>query len=248
MRDFDGLIDEIERLPDEWMGAAAVQLRAILRHAQRLGAIHHSAETGSGKTTVLFSHLSSHHLSFAKDDAKSISAVRSSPLFNSDTVTYIEGPTQMTLPKYTFTQAFQIVLIDGPHAYPFPDMEYYYFYPHISAGGLLIIDDIQIPTIGRMCEILKADPMWELLEEFTGMAFLRRTRAPMVDPRYDGWWQQGYNLPYYQEVLASQKTQSSASESTTTVGVRGVLGRMLPPRLKSVLRRALKGTPSKGKA
>ena len=52
-----------------------------------------------------------------------------------------------------------IVLIDGPHAYPFPDLEYYYFYPHIVTGGLLIIDAINIPSIRNMAEVIKQDAM-----------------------------------------------------------------------------------------
>jgi hypothetical protein len=47
------------------------------------------------------------------------------------------------------------VLLDGPHGYPFPDMEYYFFYPHIKPRGHLVIDDIQIPSIGRMTDILQ---------------------------------------------------------------------------------------------
>ena len=55
------------------------------------------------------------------------------------------------------------MLLDGPHGYPFPDMEYYFFYPHIKIGGYLIIDDIHIPTIGRMADILQEGAMWEFV-------------------------------------------------------------------------------------
>jgi hypothetical protein len=51
-------------------------------------------------------------------------ADRNSPLFRPEAVTYIEGPTQKTLPRHTFANEVQIALIDGPHGYPFPDLEY----------------------------------------------------------------------------------------------------------------------------
>ncbi len=55
---------------------------------------------------------------------------------------------------YTHGDPYDCVLIDGPHGYPFPDMEYYYFYPLIKPGGILIIDDIHIPSNGRMADII----------------------------------------------------------------------------------------------
>ena len=35
------------------------------------------------------------------------------------------------------------VLIDGPHGYPFPEIEYFYFYPRLKPGALLVVDDIR---------------------------------------------------------------------------------------------------------
>ncbi len=183
-------------------------LRAIASHAERMGTIHHSVETGSGRTTLLFSHLSADHVVFAVDAGQSMSQVRNSPLFNAGSTTFVEGPTQRTLARQTFPHRHQAVLIDGPHGYPFPDLEYYYLYPTIAAGGLLVIDDIQIPSIGRMFDIIRADEMFELLEIVDdNTAFLRRTGAPLIDPDSDSWWLQGYNRPY----LSSTAGCASAS-------------------------------------
>ena len=130
---------------------------------------------GSGKTTLFFSHLSADHLVFALKESDSMSQVECSPLFRSQTTQIIAGPTQQTLPRHTFRDKLQIALIDGPHGYPFPELEYYYLYPWIVQGGLLALDDIKIPTIGRMCEIIKADDMFDLVEIVDdNMALFRR--------------------------------------------------------------------------
>ena len=177
-------------------------LRAIARHAQRIGKVQNSVETGSGKTTLLFSHLCVNHLTFAVDEGSSISQVKNSPLFNAHNVTFIEGLTQVTLPKYNFSDKIQIALIDGPHGYPFPDLEYFYFCPLIDSGGLLLVDDIKIPTIRRMFEIIRADDMFELFEVVDdNMAFFQRTDAPCVSLTSDSWWRQGYNREYYEHLL-----------------------------------------------
>ena len=94
---------------------------------------------------------------------------------------------------YTHGDPYDCVLIDGPHGYPFPDMEYYYFYPLIKPGGILIIDDIHIPSIGRMADIIQEDAMWEFVELLSTTAVFRRTSAPLTPNKGDHWWTQDYN-------------------------------------------------------
>jgi hypothetical protein len=190
------VIDSIRRLPGEWHTAGSVPVE-VLHAIGRLGAarrIERSLETGSGKTTLLLSHLSPRHEVFALDgDNRSISAVLQSPLLRTGVVHYTEGPTQQTLPQHVFSGKYQLALLDGPHAYPFPELEYYYIYPHLDTGALLIVDDIQIPTIRRMFEFLAEDEMFEVVEVVWDTAFLVRTRAPTFDPFGDGWWRQRFN-------------------------------------------------------
>lgn len=218
-------LDQIASLPADWHLAgtmSGIVLRAIAAQAEKLGLIQHSAESGSGKTTLLFSHLSANHKVFALDCGDSISRVKSSQLFNSSAVTIIEGPSQLTLPRQVFEEKLQVVLIDGPHGYPFPDLEYYYFYPHIAVGGLLLIDDINIPSIKSMFEIVRAGDMFELVEVVENTAFLRRTEAPLIDPLSDSWWLQGVNRMHYESTIAS----SSRSRLVT---------RLIPPQLKRLV-------------
>jgi hypothetical protein len=191
----DHIITQIAQLPEDWHGAGTMSedvLRAMARHCRR--GISRSVETGSGKTTLLFSHLSRKHQVFAKEGGnRSIAVVRESPLLQPNTVEFVEGPTQLTLPAYRFTEKLQAVLLDGPHGYPFPELEYYYLYPHLETNGLLIVDDIQIPTIHRLFEFLREDAMFDLIEVVGTTAFFRRTGAPLFNPLGDGWWEQGFN-------------------------------------------------------
>jgi len=190
------ILNEISQLPEDWHLAGTVDpsvLRAIAKHTSSMK-VSHSVETGSGKTTLLFSHLSQNHTVFAVDGGnKSISSVSSHSLFKSDIVKFIEGPTQRTLPQYQFNYKLQVALIDGPHGYPFPDLEYYCLYPHIETGGLLLIDDIHIPTIRNLFNFLKEEDMFELVEVVQQTAFFRRTTAELFNPLGDGWWLQKYN-------------------------------------------------------
>lgn len=187
----------LEKFPPDWHNAGTMYpalLRRIVERCRELG-VKHSMETGSGLSTIVFSLLSSDHKVFAVDCGGSVTQVRQSPWLNSATVEFILGPTQLTLPGYVFQHPLQLALIDGPHGYPFPDLEYFYIYPHLEENSLLIVDDIHIPTIQNMFRFLREDDMFDLLEVFHHTAFFRRTAAPTFPPTRDGWWQQNFNKP-----------------------------------------------------
>jgi hypothetical protein len=188
------IVEQIVTLPQDWHPLGGFDSRtaaAIVKHCKGRR-IQNSAETGAGKSTLLFSHLSERHTVFAINEGDSLKMPMESPLLKQGVVTVVEGPTQTTLPTHSFPR-LQLALIDGPHAWPFPEMEYYYLYPHLDAGALLLLDDIDIPTINNMFRVLKADAMFRLLEVVGNTAFFERTKAPTFDP-LTGWFaMQGYN-------------------------------------------------------
>lgn len=198
MKDVGEALGAIERLPEDWHGAGSLGpdvLRAIAGYAAQRSVIH-TAETGTGKSTLLFSHLSPHHTVFAVDDTgagDSLAAVMSSEILRRECVEFVIGPTQRTLPAHIFTAPLQMVLLDGPHGYPFPELEYYYFYGQLAEDGILIVDDIHIPSIFRLYEFLVEEEMFDTLGVVRTTAFFRRNRAPLFNPLQDGWWLQRYN-------------------------------------------------------
>ena len=231
--------DAIIDLPENWHGAGSMSANTLARLTQVLSEmppINLSVETGSGKTTLLFSHASNNHKTFAVDDGNgSISNVKESELFQADSVEFIEGPAQVNVPAFNFDKPIDVALIDGPHGYPFPDLEYYHFYPHIREGGLLLLDDIQIPTIQHIFITLKADDMWELIDVVDNLAFFKRTSAEGVSPLEDGWWKQGLNRSLY-ERNRKPPTEPSASQKLTNS-----IKRAMPPRIKEALKILIRG-------
>jgi hypothetical protein len=198
VHNLDAILAQIDALPESWHGAGSYSPNALRRIADHVGhsQITRSAETGTGKTTLLFSHLSDHHTVFTIDDSGStgsLSAVRGSEVLHADSVEFVIGPTQQTVPHFQFENLLQLVLLDGPHAFPFPELEYYFFYPHIETGGFLIVDDIHIPMLHHLYRFLCEDPMFQLLSTIETTAVFVRTSAPTFNPIGDGWWQQPYN-------------------------------------------------------
>jgi predicted O-methyltransferase YrrM len=178
--------------------AGSMPLRTLLRIERLLtGSSIVSAETGCGKSTIFLSRIADRHKVFCYDDRgqknSSVDYFLNCPATRQDRLDLVFGPTQSTLPRYTDHLPYDLVLIDGPHGFPFPDLEYYYFYPHLKTDGLLVVDDIHIPTISRLADFLSEDRMFEKVEFVGSTAIFRRTDAPVFDPLGDGWWLQDFN-------------------------------------------------------
>jgi len=152
-----------------------------------------SAETGCGKSTLLFSRLSGEHLCFTLEGGDAYAKTSASPLLDPDRVRFVLGPSQRTLQRHEWSAPLDVALIDGGHGYPFPDLDYYGFYPQIRPGGLLVVDDIHIPTITHLFRFLQEDAMWRLVAVELYTAFFQRTDAPTFGPFGDGWIHQRYN-------------------------------------------------------
>lgn len=162
--------------------------------------IERSVETGCGKSTLLLSWVSKRHTVFTLaeypngEPSAGYRLVSESPLLNADSVEFVLGPSQQTLPRWSDQDPLQLAFIDGPHGYPFPELEYYHLYPRLETDALLVIDDIQIPTIGNLFRFLSEDRMFALEEVVDNTAFFRRTAEPLFDPLADNWETQEYNI------------------------------------------------------
>ena len=188
----------IQALPADWPSAGSLRPTVLARLAHHASEreVRRSAETGTGKSTLLFSHLSRRHTVFTLDDAgagDSLAAVRASPLLAPAGVEFVVGPSQRTLPAHRFEGSLDLVLIDGAHAFPFPHLDYYFLYPHVAPDGLLVLDDVHVRSVNDLFRFLCAEEMFELLEVEHTTAFFRRTAHAVFDPYADGWWLQRYN-------------------------------------------------------
>lgn len=206
LREIAGKIGD---LPQDFHEAGVLGKDVLLALCDQLQGmeIRNSVETGSGKSTLLLSWISAHHTVFTLGEwegepLKSLSAVRESPLFNPARVEFVLGPTQRTLPRHAFSEPLQLAFLDGPHGFPFPQLEYYFLYPHLEENALLVIDDIHIPTIAQLDRFVREDDMFEHVATVATTAFHRRTSAPTFDPYGDGWWEQNFNARRYERLKA----------------------------------------------
>src|SRR3984957_3942723 len=171
-----------------WDAMAPAALEALAKR----GPFQFSAETGCGGSTIVLSHVSKHHTAFAiEGEERTITGLRQYSGFRADTVVFLEGETRRPLPLHRFEGRLDLALLDGPHAYPLPQLEFAYLFPHIKEGGWLALDDVQIPSVHELVRFLRMESSLVLEEVVVRTAFFRKVREADFGP--DGWQHQGMN-------------------------------------------------------
>jgi len=165
-----------------------------------------SVETGCGASTIVFAHYATHHTSYCYDDRSesdsSVAFAQNFPGFRDDRVRWVFGPTQTTLPREPLEHDVDVVLIDGPHGYPFPELEYFAFYKWLRPRGILIVDDVHIPTINNLYRFLLQDDSFRPHGRTLTTAYFQRAETPAFNMEGDDWWLQRYNVQHFPVVRA----------------------------------------------
>ena len=171
-----------------WDAMAPAALSGILQR----GPFRSSVETGCGGSTIVLSQASDRHVAFAIEGTDgTIAALRQQSDLRAENVTFVEGETKDTLPGYQFEGELDLALLDGPHAYPMPQIEFAYLFPRIRLGGWLLLDDIQIPSVYELFHFLEQESSVVLEEVVVRTAFFRKAGVTEQGP--DGWALQGMN-------------------------------------------------------
>jgi hypothetical protein len=154
--------------------------------ADHIDATSRTLETGLGMSTVLFSVVGCDHTSLfleaSEGDAlRAWAQEREVPL---DRVTLIPTRSDQGLQKLG-DEPVDLYLIDGGHGYPIPQLDWFYGAPLLRAGGILVIDDLQLWGPAQLDLFLDHDPRWELLARTPKWGAYRRRTEGAVAEDYD---------------------------------------------------------------
>ncbi|WP_424813122.1 class I SAM-dependent methyltransferase [Roseococcus sp. YIM B11640] len=171
------------------------------------GGLNLSVETGCGLSTLMLDHKSQHHICFTiGENDNSLQSVKASGIFKGENTQFVLGPSQKTLhdlPDIIRDKTgdagnkIDFALIDGAHAYPFVEMDYWHIYPYLNSWSLLAVDDIHIPTITRFYEFLREEDMFDFYGVIQNTALFVRNATEIFDPYGDGWERQGFNKRHF---------------------------------------------------
>ena len=174
-------------------------------------------ETGCGHTTVVFSIADTKHTCITPDqgEAKLVKEY-CAKLALKNNITFLIESSDTALPckviKPTGLEKFykylirwfglgnelipselDHILIDGAHRFPFPIIDWHYTAPKLKLGGILSVDDFNMPSVRILYDFLCIEEEWELIEVIHNTAFFRKLREPSTT---DDWLHQKINLTY----------------------------------------------------
>jgi hypothetical protein len=167
-------------------------LHAIRQHADPTT---RSLETGCGASTVLFAAAGGQHTVVTPDPEEYQRAREYCDRIGVDAgrVRLAHGSSDVVLPALE-RSALDLVLIDGAHSFPFPVVDFHYLSQRLEVGGVLLLDDAFIPSVGVLNRFLVAASEWELLGRLDDQATVHRLVERPAP--YDYWRLQGINKAF----------------------------------------------------
>jgi len=157
-------------------------------------------ETGLGISTVLLGAWAEQHTCVvpSPEEAELLLAYLSDKGIQAPGLHIEVGYSDEVLPRLEPT-TIDAFLIDGGHGFPTPVLDWFYGANRLAQGGILVIDDVQLPPVADyLCAFLDADSRWsridgtykwtayekltehDLREEWSTQGFLGRPRQPFA--------------------------------------------------------------------
>ena len=181
--------------------AAASDCLKYIADVAQLGA--RTLETGCGATTIVFAASGANHTSVFLDASEGEAVVSWCAAHGIETgnIAFVPGSSSQSLPQMEIGD-LDLVLVDGCHGFPFPQLDWYYSASHLITGGVLIIDDTQLAAPYQLRQYLTADPRWELIRAGSQWAAFRRIGSGSLD---EEWESQEFFSPVGLRVEASKR-------------------------------------------
>ncbi len=126
---------------------------------------HLTIETGGGHTTVLLAALSRHHTCITPDtkSIESITAYMEEVGIPKDKVSFVAESSEIALPKLEVREKLDFAYIDGNHAYPIPAIDWHFIDLHMKVGGIIGLDNAEIPAVEEVCVFLEKNKTYRWL-------------------------------------------------------------------------------------
>jgi hypothetical protein len=185
------------------MGVWATEASCYRFLAERCPPGTRTLETGSGLSTVLFAALGADHIccTAGQEEADRVLEHCRTRGIDAGGLRFEVGSSHRTLPPLEAAGvARDVVLVDGSHAFPLPAVDWFYGAALLGSGGLLVVDDLDLPAVGVLVRFLDQDPRWRqvagtakwrawerlkdgpLSEDWTEQPFYRTRRAALLAP------------------------------------------------------------------
>ena len=152
-------------------------------------------ETGCGHSTVMFALNGVEHycVTPARGETERVQEFCQGKGIDASGLHFLVGNSQDELAKLPPDSRLDLVFIDGGHFFPIPCIDWYYCDLHLKEGGILVLDDLRIPTVRMVYDFMRVDSHWEQLRMIDDTVYFRKVRYA---PNLHDWPEQEYNRSY----------------------------------------------------
>lgn len=165
--------------PANW-SATPDALRFLGRH---LSPGMRTLETGAGQTTVAFAAAGARHTCVTPDagEAARIRVYCAARGIACDGVTFVHEASDVALARPgVVPDALDVVFIDGAHRFPFPCLDWHYTEARLRVGGIVGVDDWDMPSVRVLHDFLAGEDEWDPVGILGRTSFFRRQRETHV--------------------------------------------------------------------
>lgn len=140
-------------------------------------------ETGAGCSTLVFALRGCRHIAVtpSQSEIKLMEEYAAQQGISLSNLQLVQEPSESYLPRCTM-DGFDLILLDGKHAFPWPMIDWFFTADRLRRGGLMIIDDVRLRSVAILAEFMRIDPSWKLIRDFSGKTLVfRKVRDAIHD-------------------------------------------------------------------
>jgi predicted O-methyltransferase YrrM len=133
-------------------------------------------ETGLGVSTLVLLQAARSHTAlfrFPEEGERLLEHCRSRDI-PTDRLELIAGPSHETLPALSLPEPADLVFIDGGHGFPMPMLDWFFCGRWLRQGGIVVVDDVQLPAPALLAALLESDGRWPRIAGSSRWAAYRR--------------------------------------------------------------------------
>ncbi len=142
-------------------------------------------ETGSGLSTVLFAALETDHICCTPgpEERERVLEYCKAHELPTEGLRFELGSSHESLPRIQAAGTeVDLALIDGSHGFPLPVVDWFYSGAMLRTGGVVLVDDVNLPAVRTLLDFVDRDPRWRRLSDSPKWAAFERTgRGPLAE-------------------------------------------------------------------
>jgi Methyltransferase domain len=192
-------------------------------------------ETGCGASTVVFAATGSSHTTISPDVKEHELVLSYCEKIGVDTtgLTFVAGVSDEELPVLSRQQEqLDLAFIDGAHGFPFPAIDWHYVGKALKVDGIILLDDIFIPSISVVFRFARSEPSWRIEAILDQRCVAMKLISPLPE---EDWTNQPFNRHLDYSFLPARERVNTIIRQTVSRIRRAIISRY--PSVRELRRR-----------